>query len=140
MKIRLIAIALLFGAAGLGQVVEHPLGGLVEGYKDAIRLKMEAQTRQAQENLMNAQAAAIRQQTEQLRLQAEKLKQQPTAEPLRQLPPEDALCADPEFNRLPMATRIRFVKLVAPQLAKYSDEDLAAVLTNVAAKILAPAK
>lgn len=142
MKIRLIAIALLFGSACFSQqlcVPGSPFCGLIEARILAERLKMEQQQTQAQEDLMKAQAAAVRAQTEQLRLQTEQMKQQPapTTQP-QQRDPVDSLVADPEFNRLPMGLRIRFVRLVAPELAGYSEADVATALSGIALKVLGP--
>src|SRR5690349_15407347 len=56
------AVALLVPASA--RTVTNPLGGLAEAYRDVVRLKSQIQTDQALQDLMRAQAAAVRAQTE----------------------------------------------------------------------------
>ena len=47
----------------------------------------------------------------------------------------DVLTGDPEFHRLPMATRIKFLKAVAPELARFPDDDWVIILDGMAARL-----
>jgi hypothetical protein len=49
--------------------------------------------------------------------------------------PAVALMRDPEFHRLPMATRIRFARAVEPDLSEYKYEDLEIVFAAIAVKV-----
>jgi hypothetical protein len=60
--------------------------------------------------------------------------------PQRATAPADALTADPEFHQLPMATRIRFLKAVSPELSKVADQDFETVLNGMASRLEKPAK
>jgi hypothetical protein len=195
-----------------GGYVANPMGGLVDAYRDAIRIKMERQRLETEaaesrslQNLLNAQAAAIRAETERLKAQNRPTLPDPPApvsdtafnraahavelrysdfleyrDEAARLIPEfdtskglesvnlehsieslyliakyasfsnkatlpapkavDVLTGDPEFHRLPMATRIRFLKAVAPELSKFPDDDWVVVLNGMAARVEKPAK
>jgi hypothetical protein len=190
-----IATALTLVSAS-AQTVTSPLRGLADAYRDAVRLKSQIQTDQALEDLMRAQAAAVRAQTELLKQQNQPALTSPPvpdqafiravravedrypdfevyrAEAARLMgeldasrgpnlnlehyiegmylvakyasfsnvakptpKPVDVLMSDPEFHRLPMATRIRFVKAVAPELATFSDKDFETVLAGIASRV-----
>ena len=105
-----------------------------EGLRKGQQLKIERERAQAERDLVNAQAAAIRAQTAQAAIAASAA---PTVPP--QFSPGTALCATPEFHALPMATRIKFIRAVEPDLsAKYTDQDFEKVLALLALKVIGP--
>jgi len=136
MKIRLLSLALLFGSLSFGQTCGNTDFGCaaIEGYRRGLEIRMEReriQAAQAQQKLINAQTEAIRQQTEQLRIEAARPKQAPQAQPFS---PGAALVALPEFWLLPMANRIRFIRAVEPAMsAQHTDEEFEKILTAIAA-------
>lgn len=140
---KVVVLALAATALSSGQTFcrdnPGPFCGLIDARILAERLKMEKQRADAEQQLMNAQAAAIRAKTEELRLQTEKQKAAtaPTPTPAG-YSPVDALLADADFNRLPIALRVKFVKLADPSITKYSDADIAAVLYTIELKVLVP--
>ena len=96
-----------------------------------------------QQEFIKAQTEAIREETEAKRMRsaeprAASLPAPP--EPVRASEsPAVALARDPEFNRLPMAIRIRLVRLVEPGLTKYTDSDIEASLNGIARNQPVPA-
>ena len=132
---RLLTLTILMASASFAQGNKSTLDGVVKGANTLVKaaqvhtqLQIEAESAAASQELMYAQAGLARIQTEQIRLQVEEQKRQ-----ANQLPqPAVALAQDPDFNRLPMEVRIRFAKLVQPDLCKFADPDIGTLLIGMA--------
>lgn len=171
--------------------IANPFGGLV----DAFRLGSEIRTNRALEDLLNAQAEAVRLQSERIQQQnkssalSQKLDREflPAVEEVKRrypdfetyrveaarimgdldprspqfnlehyiegmyliaksasfsglaAPPKESsvvgIMKDPEFHKLPIATRIRLARDVEPALLQYKDDDLEIVIMAIAAKL-----
>jgi len=129
---------ILIASASFGQNKQSVADGIVKGANTLVKavhaqtqLQIEAENAAAQRELMSAQAGLARIQTEQIRLQVQ-LQVEDMKRQANQLPqPAMALSQDPDFNKLPLEVRIRFARLVQPDLREYSDPDIATLLIGM---------
>jgi len=141
MKLRLFALALFVGALPIAAQVDiaHlPQLRPVE-VSDPLDTMIKVQ-----------QVRAMRLENERLRLEIEERRAYaarpvlppvvtfvpPTPPSCALYSPADALLRDPEFNRLPMLMRIKFIRIVEPERPFQSNEDMATVLNAIALKVL----
>jgi hypothetical protein len=133
--ILLFATSVPFAAAQV--VYEDPVQQMMRGMIEGQRLRIERERARAAADLMRAQTEAIRADTERVRLQEQPKQATGQQTPNQPDSPVVALVRDPDFHRLPMALRIKFVKLVDPAFAKFTNDDLETVIGGLGLKVLA---